>query len=240
MWRLISNSISTGAVLAIAFGGFAGAANASATIDLIWDANSTDSISDVVDSSTITLQVILTAGPNGSQGAAVGIDYGSVTNLSVLSFSSTPGGALPIQFGETYDTGSRIENVNSVALISSHAGIGLSQGQSHQLGTVTFHAGALGINTFEVSVDANELLNGVWDIDGTNVSAATTFNSAFIVNGGPVVGWGRDDFGEVAPPLPSTAFRAPRPRSRRAWLTAARSRRAQVTSSAGAAIISAR
>jgi hypothetical protein len=92
----------------------------------------------------------------------------------------------------------------------------LAAGESHQLGTITFHAGALGFGTFEVHVDADELPDGVWDINGSDVSATTTFNSAFIVKNptptpaptpsptpappGPVVGWGYDGYGQTTPP----------------------------------------
>ncbi|MCH7644319.1 MAG: hypothetical protein IH974_05730, partial [Myxococcales bacterium] len=106
---------------AVALVGFAGAANASATVDLIWAKNGTDQISAVNLSSAITLQVILTAGPNGSYGAGVSVDYNATAGkLVVLGFSSTPSdpegdNLLPLQLGEPIDTGTRIENINSVA-----------------------------------------------------------------------------------------------------------------------------
>ena len=60
-------AVAIGSVVALV--GFAGAANASATIDLIWTATGTDtSPIDVQVSSNITLEVILTAGPGGSLG----------------------------------------------------------------------------------------------------------------------------------------------------------------------------
>ena len=78
---------------AAALVGFAGAAQASATIDLIWidttdpaciDAARRDcprfgaTISSVAATDNITLAVIVTAGPKGLQGASVGVDYRNI------------------------------------------------------------------------------------------------------------------------------------------------------------------
>ncbi len=168
---------------AVALVGFAGAANASATIDLLWATSDTDSvdITALSESDSFVLRVILTAGPDGSQGAGVSVDYGSVAGLSVTDFLSTPGGNLPISLGVTSDTGSRIQNVNSGAL-PPFVGPGLLNGQSHQLGTITFHKGAMGTGTFELTTDADGPTDGVLNLAGVNVSDTTTFNSAFITN----------------------------------------------------------
>ena len=89
--RLTVFAAAAGSVVALV--GFAGAANASATIDLIWADTGTNQITNVNTSSAITLQVILTAGPNGSQGAVVSVDYSAALDtLSVLGYASTPGG----------------------------------------------------------------------------------------------------------------------------------------------------
>ena len=163
--------------------GFAGAANASATIDLIWADTGTNQISNVYTSSAITLQVILTAGPNGSQGAAVSVDYSAVlVALSMLGFASTPGAPLPLIIVETVDTGSRVESINSFALPLIGLGTGLAAGQSHQLGTVTFHRAPAIDGVFEIRSDANGPKNDVLDIDGNVITATTTFNSAFMIN----------------------------------------------------------
>ena len=162
--------------------GFAGAANASATIDLIWADTGTFVISNVNSpSSAITLQVILTAGPNGSAGAGVSVDYSAVVDkITVLGYASTPlFPALPVALGEPINTGSRIENINSVALLF---GIGLFAGQSHQLGTVTFHKDVFVNGTFEIRSDANGPTDNVLDIDGDVITDTTTFNSAFLIN----------------------------------------------------------
>jgi hypothetical protein len=170
---------------AVALVGFAGIANASATIDLIWAGNGTDTIGPgVPDGSTITLQVILTAGPAGSQGAGVSVDYSqALPGVTVTTFASTIGGPLPLLLGETVDTGSRVENINS-ASFPPYVGTGLTAaGQSHQLGTVTFLKGAdLGNGTFTMTSDADGPTDDVLDLAGNVISADTTFNSAFLIN----------------------------------------------------------
>ncbi len=168
----------------VALVGFAGAANASATIDLIWADTGTDTISNVNTSLAITLQVILTAGPNGSQGGSVSIDYSAALgNLTVLGFANTPGGAaLPFAFDRTTDTGSRIEGINAFCLPIIGLFPCLAAGQSHQLGTVTFHKSRLLNGIFEIRSGANGPNDDVLDIDGNVITATTTFNSAFLVN----------------------------------------------------------
>ena len=171
----------------VALAGFAGAANASATIDLIWADTGTNQISNVNTSSAITLRVILTAGPDGSWGAGVSVDYSAALGkLTVLGFASTPSegndSPMPIMVGTTSDTGSRIENINSLGLPPLGRGTGLSAGQSHQLGTVTFHKSALLIDTFEITVDVNGPTDDVLNFFGDVINATTTFNSAFLIN----------------------------------------------------------
>jgi uncharacterized membrane protein len=172
---------------AVALVGFAGAANASATVDLIWAKNGTDQISAVNLSSAITLQVILTAGPNGSYGAGVSIDYNPTAGkLVMLGYSSTPSdpegdNLLPLQLGDPIDTGTRIENINSVAF-PPFFGTGLLEGQSHQLGTVTFHKGGIAEGTFEIGVDGNGATDGVLDGTGRDITLVTTFNGARLIN----------------------------------------------------------
>ena len=60
----------------VALLGFAGSASASATIDLIWAATGTDTISGAQATSTdIVLNVVLTAGAGDSLGASLSVDY---------------------------------------------------------------------------------------------------------------------------------------------------------------------
>ncbi|MBW1844089.1 MAG: PEP-CTERM sorting domain-containing protein [Deltaproteobacteria bacterium] len=169
---------------AVALVGFAGIASASATIDLIWAGTGTDTTDTVADSSSITLQVILTAGPAGSQGAGVSVDYsGALPGVTVTTFAATIGGPLPLLLGTPADTGSRVENVNS-ASFPPYVGTGLTAaGMSHQLGTVTFHKSAdLGNGTFELRSDANGPTDDVLNLAGGVITSTTTFNSAFMIN----------------------------------------------------------
>jgi hypothetical protein len=165
----------------VAFVGFAGAANASATIDLIWADTGTNAIGPPPPS-VATLQVILTAGPNGSQGAGVSVDYSWIGGLSVTTFSATAGGSLPLLLGTVSDTGSRVENINS-ASFPPIVGTGLAAGQSHQLGTVTFYTGGgLGMGTFEIRSDADGPTDDVLNLAGNVITSTTTFNSALLFN----------------------------------------------------------
>jgi hypothetical protein len=171
----------------VALVGFAGAANASATIDLIWAHTGTNEIRGVNSSSAITLQVILTAGPNGSQGGIVSVDYSAASSaLAVLGFASTPSGPLPVDVESTNDTGSRIENLNSAAL-PPYVGTGLAAGQSHQLGTVTFHKNEVAGGVWEIRSDANSQNDSVLDLDGNDITATTRFNSAFLGDESPCI-----------------------------------------------------
>jgi hypothetical protein len=178
--RLTGLGAAVGSVAALV--GFAGAANASATIDLIWADTGTNEISAVYTSSVTTLQVILTAGPNGSQGAGVSVDYsGVLPSISVTTFAATVGGPLPLLLGTLSDTGSRVENVNSASL-PPYVGTGLAAGQSHQLGTVTFHRSVdLANGFFEIRSDADGPTDDVLDLTGNVITSTTTFNSAYIV-----------------------------------------------------------
>jgi len=187
--RILSPSILASAVLAAALSGFAQTANASATIDLIWAGTGTNEVGGVGPSSVITLQVILTAGPNGSLGAGVSVDYSeAVGELTVLRYGSTPdadiAGSLPLVLGTTRDTGSRIENINSTASPPLQAGTGLAPGQSKQLGTVTFLTSTGATAPFEIRSDVNGPTDDVLDITGSVVSSTTTFNSALLCDAG--------------------------------------------------------
>ena len=167
--------------------GFAGAANASATIDLIWADTGTDTISNVNTSSAITLQVILTAGPAGSMGAGVSVDYSAaLAKLTVLGYASTPSeeldSPLPLAFTTPFNTGSRIKNINSVAFPAIGVGTGLAAGQSHQLGTVTFHKAFFISGIFEIRSDADGGIEDVLNLNFDVITATTTFNSALLVN----------------------------------------------------------
>jgi hypothetical protein len=165
----------------VALLGFAGTAGASATIDLIWADTETNEIGSVAVSDSIQLNVILTAGPNGALGADVGVNYfGVLGKLVVIGYASTPSDALPVTLGEPFDTGDRIEQIVAAAAPFVGAGIGLAVGQSHQLGTVTFHAVAPIHGVLEIQSDANGPTAGVLDLGANAITDTTTFNSAYL------------------------------------------------------------
>jgi hypothetical protein len=169
-------------VSAVALVGFTGVAHSSATIDLIWADSGTNFHEYMGESSATTLQVILTAGPNGVESAAVSVDYTEASAaFALLGFSNTPGGPLPFSLGEPIDTGSRIETISSASIPPS-LGSGLAAGQSHQLGTFTFHKIATFDDYLQIRSDANSLFDGLYDLDGNDISTTTALNSAVLSN----------------------------------------------------------
>ena len=208
MWRLVSIWSVTGALWFLV--GFAGTANASATVDLIWiDITDTDTdgkpiclqpanrncpqlgstISNVAMTDNITLGVIITAGPGSILAVGVDVDYNdTLPKLSVTAFQSliTPP-YLPTTFpGLTNDTEGWVEFLNAIAvtITTPKFGIGLPAGATAYLGTVTFHkdASISGTHEIAVGVDGPTALSDVLRLDGAPISGLTTFNSAFLVN----------------------------------------------------------
>ncbi len=142
------------------------------------------SISSVFATDNITLGVILTAGPNGSAGGGVSVNYGdALPSLSVVDFQSldTPP-YFTLHAGDTTDRPPYIDNINSAGFWVTNFGIGLPAGMSAYLGTVTFHEDFALNGIFEISVgtDGPGGTDALLDIDGRNISATTTLNSAFI------------------------------------------------------------
>ena len=185
----------------LALGGFAGAAQASATVDLIWidktDAACLDvdrrdcpelgtSISSVATSDDIALAVIVTAGPRGLLGAAVSVNYGDSPVLSVIDYQSlkTPP-YLTLQLGTTTDQPPYIDNIIATGFPSAQMGIGLPAGQSAYLGTVSFHKviSSFGIIEFSVGTDGPGQTDGVANLDHELISSTTTFNGANLFAG---------------------------------------------------------
>jgi len=200
----------------VALAGFASAANASATVDLIWldvsvtnamgnpicllpanrncppDPRSPDSgvtVSGLAVTDSITLGVILTAGPAGSIGGGVSVNYGdALPKVGVTGFQSftttKPFVYLPLNLGTTTNQSPYIDNINSAAAPPLGNGLGLPAGVSAYLGTVTFHKDVLVNGTFEISVgtDGPGGTDNVLDGIGNTITSTTTFNSAFLVN----------------------------------------------------------
>jgi hypothetical protein len=110
----------------------------------------------------------------------VSVDYSGVFGtLEASGYASTPGGPLPIVLGTTTDTGDRVENINSASFPPS-VDTGLAAGQSHQLGTVTFHKVSHLNGSFEIRSDANSATDDILDGAGNIITDTATFNSAFI------------------------------------------------------------
>jgi hypothetical protein len=199
---LTSTLVVTGALALV---GFAGAAQASATVDLIWiDVSNVDTngnpiclrlaerncprlgttLSSAAVTDIITLGVIITAGPYGLQGAGVSVNYGdALPRLRVLDFRSLNTEIfLPFGLGTTTNQPPLIENINSLSHPRAAIGIGLPAGQSAYLGTVTFHKDHLAAGTFEIGVGVDGLTDAVLSLAplGVDISETTTFNSAFV------------------------------------------------------------
>jgi hypothetical protein len=182
--------------------GVAGAANASATIDLIWidmtDTACTDAarkdcpqlgskISSVAASDNITLAMIATAGQVGLQTALVSVNYGdALPQLSLLqfrNFSTEP--FLPLySFNGPNDFSPWIDNIGALSLPSGGVGLGLPARANAYLGSVSFHKNIIVDGTLDISVDVDSpsRLDKVARLfDGVVIDETTTRNSAFLI-----------------------------------------------------------
>ena len=206
-------AVAMGSVVALV--GFAGAANASATVDLIWiDVSNLDTqdrviclkafnrncprlgstISNVDVSDTITLGVIVTAGPGSLLAAGVSVNFGdAVPKLGVSTFqamtTTRPLAYLPTvittPIGPNLDSSPPwVSFINAGSFPNAGVGIGLTAGATAYLGTVTFHKDALINGTFDIHVgtDGPDGVDGVIKLDGIDISAITTYNGATVVN----------------------------------------------------------
>jgi len=169
-------------VSAAALVGFAGVANASATVDLFWGTNGTppDGTTeiDMLNTSDLaTAQVILTAGPLGSLGGGVSVVYSGVSGaLDVVDYRSTPAPPLSVPLGTPVDTGTSIQNIGAGGFSP------LLAGNTFQLGTVTFQRNALSASgRLEIPVlVAPGTSDGILNGNGIDITSTTTFNSAFV------------------------------------------------------------
>jgi hypothetical protein len=183
-----------GSVVALA--GFAGVAHSSATIDLIWEDTGTNDI-DNSGPQELQLNVILTAGPAGSEGAGVSVDFSSIGEDALVLFAERLGNrnptpdntpsvgadsVLPIEIEFPQIRESRVELINSVCFCDLNIGTGLEAGESHQLGYVTFNIAQIPPGAHVIRSDADGPSDGVRDGDGNEILPKTdiTFNSAFI------------------------------------------------------------
>lgn len=193
-------AVAMGSVMALV--GFASTANASATVDLIWLDNAEvldctkatarnctlmgTTMSNVAVSDNITLLVLLTAGPGGSIGAGVSVDYTPMQiGLTVdrfRRFNTKP--TLPSALGSISDQPPFIDNINAAASPATGAGIGLPAGGSAYLGTISWIKNLVVNGTFEIKVGTNGPggTDDVLDGAGSVITGTTTFNSAYLVN----------------------------------------------------------
>ena len=160
----------------VALVGFAGSANASATVDLLWAATGTNSITGVSTSSNIVLNVVLTAGANGSAGGGVSVDYSLIAgDFSVISALNYPAAPLNQSFGAPVITATQVQNIQAFAFPPGPAGI--TAGQSFLMGTITFHVDSVPLGTLSISsliVGTDALSDGNF----VDITGASTFNSA--------------------------------------------------------------
>jgi hypothetical protein len=203
-------AVAMGSLVALA--GFAGTANASATVDLIWiDVSTVDTagnpiclkaakrncpqlgstITSVASSDSIALLVQFTAGPGGLVGGGVSVDYSLMTgagtpDMSVTGFQSftttKPGAYFPQNLGVTSVIGTFVDNINSSASPFLGFGLGLPAGATAYIGTVTFHETNLVNGTFDVTVGATGPTDGLGNLGYVDITAASTFNNAAVIN----------------------------------------------------------
>jgi hypothetical protein len=140
----------------IALAGLAGTANASATVDLIWQSTGTGTITGLAVSDSIRLDVVITAGPNGSNGGSLSVDYSAVVGtLSVTGFSNTLDAFWFISLGgpPTNPGDDIIHAINAGSLTCGGAfGSCLAVGESQRIGTVTFNVDAVPLGTLGILV----------------------------------------------------------------------------------------
>jgi hypothetical protein len=203
-------AVAMGSLVALA--GFAGTANASATIDLIWiDVSTTatngsvvcikpakrncpqlgSTITSVASSDSIALLVQATSGPEGLVGAHVSVDFSGVVgpgtpDMSVTGFQSFTT-TLPFKYftanlGVTSVKGTLVDNVNSSSQPFLGNGVGLPAGATAYLGTVTFHETNLVNGTFDLEVGIFGGSDTVGNLLLENINATTTFNGASVIN----------------------------------------------------------
>ncbi len=160
----------------VALAGFAGSASASATIDLLWAATGTSDISGAqATSANIVLEVVLTAGPNGSFGGGLTVDYSAMLGeFAFVSAANTPWAFVvpPVD-----------DPINGWVLdIGWGTFVPMAAGASQVLGTITFTSlpayagGPLTITPFILKPGPDDIISG----SGGVISGTTTFNSATI------------------------------------------------------------
>jgi hypothetical protein len=169
----------------IALVGLSGTANASATVDLIWQITGTGTISGLSISDSITLDVVITAGVLGSNGGQVSIDYSAAAAsgaLSVTAYSNTMDGYWFIDpNGAPTDPGDDIIHSINAGSICGIIGSCLADGESQRIGTVTFNVDALTGGTIAIVAGLFSAGDAVGTANPPPLSANPSFNSGFAV-----------------------------------------------------------
>ena len=170
----------------VALVAFAGTAGASATIDLLWNGTTSVLVDETgnASSSTLTLDILLTAGPNGVSGYTFTVLY-DPTKVQVTGFSQTSFPEGNQHFGsapgeDPTDNGTSLSSFNGLAVPPFGLGTGLNEGNTVSLGTIQFHKLA-GPGTFSVDAALVVPLDDFADQAGNSISNPT-FNAAFLVN----------------------------------------------------------
>jgi hypothetical protein len=173
----------------IALLGLAGTANASATVDLIWQSTGTGTISGLAVSDSITMDVVITAGPDGSNGGSLSIDYSAVVGtLSVTGFSNQLDGFWFFSPGGPPTNNIIDETIYAINAGSfgcpGFTGSCLADTESRTIGTVTFQVDAVPVGSLEILVGLFDGTDGVGDALGGDAcpgGVGCTFNSGFAV-----------------------------------------------------------
>jgi len=169
----------------VALVGLAGNASASATVDLIWQGSGTSTTSGLAISDVITLDVMLTAGPNGSNGGSLSVDYSAVVGtLTVIGYSNTLDGYWGLSpAGAPTNPGDDIVHHINAGSICGILGSCLANTETARLGTVTFRVDALPGGTLGITVGLFDALDGIGDAIGGDACTPgpCTFNSGFAI-----------------------------------------------------------
>jgi hypothetical protein len=169
----------------IALVGLSGTANASATVDLIWQSTGTGTISGLSVSDSITLDVVITAGLLGSNGGQVSIDYSAAVAsgaLSVTGFSNTLDGYWFFSpNGPATDPGDDIIHSINVGSICGSFGSCLADGESQRIGTVTFNVDALTGGTIAIVAGLFSAGDAVGTANPPPLSADPSFNNGVAI-----------------------------------------------------------
>ena len=171
----------------VAVVGFAGAAKADATVDLLWGGASTNaSFSAGSSSTTLTLAVVITAGASGVESFGISVDYSAALGkLALIGYANgAPApGPFPLTLGLIADTGTSVVNINAGSLPAAFLGTGLLAGQSFLAGTLTFHKAGGPAGTWSiVPLVRPATTDDVIAFGGTVISGTTTFNAATVTN----------------------------------------------------------